>query len=170
MKVLLLKSYSEFKIDSLLISDICLISDIKYSFIIDFTAIKNSSPISSYLSLVIPIRFSKYWKTIEKIMVKSVTYSLSNQCPVVIELLTLLKTWSWIFSPSFLLTLTTVRNEIEWGDRHDNQTYNEVGHGEAHDEHVGDWLEPLLSPDGVQHHPIAHCCQATQQKQGQAQQ
>ena len=94
---------------------------------------------------------------------------MSDQCRIVIELLLLQNTLKSFLSV-FFLTLTTVRNKIEGGDRHDNQTHNKVGHGEAHDEHVGDWLEPLLSPDGVQHHPIAHRCQAAQEQQGQTQQ
>ena len=43
-------------------------------------------------------------------------------------------------------TLAAVCNKIEGGYRHNDQPDDEVRHGEAHDEHVGDGLEPLLSP------------------------
>ena len=53
-------------------------------------------------------------------------------------------------------TLTTVRYEVNGTDRHDYQANDEVRHGKAHDEHVGHRLQPLLSPDGMQHHSIAN--------------
>ena len=43
-------------------------------------------------------------------------------------------------------TLATVCNKIEGWYRHNDQPDDEVRHGEAHDEHVGHRLKPLLGP------------------------
>ena len=67
-----------------------------------------------------------------------------------------------------LLTLSTVSNEIEGRDGHHDQAHNQVRHGEAHDEHVGDGLEPLLGPDGVQDHPVPYGGETAEEEQGQA--
>ena len=75
-----------------------------------------------------------------------------------------------MFSEATDCTLAAVCDEIEGGYRHNYQPDYEVRHGEAHDEHVGHRLEPLLCPDGVQDHPVPHRGQRTEQQQGQTQQ
>ena len=43
-------------------------------------------------------------------------------------------------------TLAAVRDEVDGGDGHDDDAHDEVRHGQAHDEHVGHRLQPLLGP------------------------
>ena len=74
-----------------------------------------------------------------------------------------------MFSEAADCTLATVCNKIEGGYRHNDQPHDEVRHGETHDEHVGDGLEPLLRPDGVENHPVAHSGDQAEQEQGQTQ-
>ena len=46
-------------------------------------------------------------------------------------------------------TLAAVRDEVDGWDGHDDDAHDEVRHGQAHDEHVGHRLQPLLRPGHI---------------------
>ena len=57
--------------------------------------------------------------------------------------------WESFVTEVSVLTLAAVRDEVDGWDGHDDDAHYEVRHGQAHDEHVGHRLQPLLGPGHI---------------------